>query len=173
MTDDRRAPWWYSGDDEQSGASAAEGPPAPEGDHADVPPDESSSSSGLDWSSLVAGAQRMVDWATERVVVPHAEHDDPAGHPDCVVCRTLVVLRRPAPEPLRILPMYRGSSGSRSGRRPRRPRLSAVGMSIGVDIGGTKILAGIVDEAGNVRATARRPTPATTRMTFSTWLRRS
>lgn len=38
-------------------------------------------------------------------------------------------------------------------------RVGAVGMSIGVDIGGTKILAGIVNEAGEVVSTARRPTP--------------
>ncbi|CAB4857792.1 MAG: ROK family glucokinase [Actinobacteria bacterium] len=31
--------------------------------------------------------------------------------------------------------------------------------SIGVDVGGTKILAGLVDEQGSVVATARRPTP--------------
>jgi glucokinase len=34
-----------------------------------------------------------------------------------------------------------------------------VGLSIGVDIGGTKILAGIVTEDGEVKATARRATP--------------
>jgi glucokinase len=34
-----------------------------------------------------------------------------------------------------------------------------VGLSIGVDIGGTKILAGIVNEEGEVLATARRATP--------------
>jgi len=34
-----------------------------------------------------------------------------------------------------------------------------VGLSIGVDIGGTKILAGLVTDEGEVRATARRPTP--------------
>jgi glucokinase len=34
-----------------------------------------------------------------------------------------------------------------------------VGHSIGVDIGGTKILAGVVDDDGNVLATARRATP--------------
>ena len=32
--------------------------------------------------------------------------------------------------------------------------------SIGVDVGGTKILAGLVDESGRVLRTARRPTPA-------------
>ena len=34
-----------------------------------------------------------------------------------------------------------------------------MGMSIGVDIGGTKILAGTVTEDGEIVATARRPTP--------------
>jgi glucokinase len=34
-----------------------------------------------------------------------------------------------------------------------------VGLSIGVDIGGTKILAGIVTDEGDVVSTARRPTP--------------
>jgi glucokinase len=34
-----------------------------------------------------------------------------------------------------------------------------VGHSIGVDIGGTKILAGVVDDDGNVLSTARRATP--------------
>lgn len=34
-----------------------------------------------------------------------------------------------------------------------------MGLSIGVDIGGTKILAGLVTDEGEVRATARRPTP--------------
>lgn len=34
-----------------------------------------------------------------------------------------------------------------------------MGLSIGVDIGGTKILAGIVTDDGEVTATARRPTP--------------
>ena len=33
--------------------------------------------------------------------------------------------------------------------------------TIGVDVGGTKIAAGVVDEAGNLVATARRETPAT------------
>ncbi len=32
--------------------------------------------------------------------------------------------------------------------------------SIGVDVGGTKILAGLVDDSGHVLTTARRPTPA-------------
>ena len=37
--------------------------------------------------------------------------------------------------------------------------LCGVGMSIGVDIGGTKILAGIVTDDGEIVSTARRPTP--------------
>jgi glucokinase len=35
-----------------------------------------------------------------------------------------------------------------------------VGLTIGVDIGGTKVLGGVVDEDGKVLVTARRPTPA-------------
>ena len=34
-----------------------------------------------------------------------------------------------------------------------------MGLSIGVDVGGTKILAGAVAEDGTIKATARRPTP--------------
>ncbi|MEV6969730.1 ROK family glucokinase [Hamadaea sp. NPDC051192] len=35
-----------------------------------------------------------------------------------------------------------------------------MGLTIGVDIGGTKVLGGVVDETGKVLATTRRPTPA-------------
>ena len=35
-----------------------------------------------------------------------------------------------------------------------------MGLTIGVDIGGTKVLGGVVDENGSVLVTARRPTPA-------------
>jgi glucokinase len=35
-----------------------------------------------------------------------------------------------------------------------------VSLTIGVDIGGTKVGGGVVDESGNVLATTRRPTPA-------------
>ena len=46
------------------------------------------------------GAQRVVEWATERVMAPHAEHQDPADHPECVVCRTMVVLGEPGVAPV-------------------------------------------------------------------------
>lgn len=36
-----------------------------------------------------------------------------------------------------------------------------MGLTIGVDLGGTKIAAGVVDETGKVVAQARRPTPST------------
>lgn len=38
-------------------------------------------------------------------------------------------------------------------------RTSAGGVVVGVDVGGTKVLAGVVDEAGRLLATARRSTP--------------
>jgi glucokinase len=36
-----------------------------------------------------------------------------------------------------------------------------VGLTIGVDVGGTKVLAGVVDEDGVILAKSRRPTPST------------
>mgnify|MGYP006275469025 CR=1 FL=1 len=38
--------------------------------------------------------------------------------------------------------------------------LPAMGLAIGVDVGGTKVAAGLVDDAGAILSTARRPTPA-------------
>ncbi len=36
-----------------------------------------------------------------------------------------------------------------------------MGLTIGVDIGGTKIAAGVVDEEGNILSTFKVPTPTT------------
>src|SRR3954465_4791625 len=36
-----------------------------------------------------------------------------------------------------------------------------MGLAIGVDVGGTKILAGLFDEQGRLSSTTRRPTPST------------
>jgi hypothetical protein len=94
MSTDRRAPWWFSGDDEQEPDPVATPEPAPEPalDSAD---EADGTSSSMDWTALVAGAARMVDWATERVMAPHAEHTDPAEHPDCMVCRTVTLIGDP------------------------------------------------------------------------------
>ena len=89
-----RQPWWYSGDDEEP-LSAPEVDAAGESE----PAATGGGAGGLDWTALVVGAQRVVEWATERVMAPHAEHADPADHPDCVVCRTMVVLGEPGPGP--------------------------------------------------------------------------
>ncbi|MCX6432924.1 MAG: hypothetical protein NTX29_09070 [Actinobacteria bacterium] len=89
--DEVRRPWWYSGDD---GAEPAVGEaPAP------APATESTAGASMDWSSLMAGAQRMVDWATEKVMAPHADHADPAAHPECMVCRTLLLVGESGPAP--------------------------------------------------------------------------
>jgi hypothetical protein len=98
MSSDRRAPWWFSGDDEQEPESVARPDPTPQPtsepalDSAD---EADGTSSSMDWTALVAGAARMVDWATERVMAPHAEHTDPAEHPDCMVCRTVTLIGDP------------------------------------------------------------------------------
>jgi hypothetical protein len=93
-----RSPWWYSGEEE-------EGPPTEPGSREEAEPDDDTSpASALDWGALLTGAARMVDWATSAVMAPHAEHVDPADHPQCVVCRTITLvgdptglLPRPAP----------------------------------------------------------------------------
>lgn len=93
MTGPGRQPWWYSGDDEEPPAADAPGARSAAEDAAGperTPGGESAT--GVDWTALVVGAQRVVEWATERVMAPHAEHAEPAEHPECMVCRTLVVL---------------------------------------------------------------------------------
>ena len=32
-------------------------------------------------------ASTLVEWATDRVMAPHAEHANPAEHPQCLICR--------------------------------------------------------------------------------------
>lgn len=89
MTGDGSRPWWYSGDDESEQQERPE--PAAAG------PGSEPSGSGLgDWSALLSGAVRMVDWATSAVMAPHAEHDDPAEHPTCVICRTITLVGDPS-----------------------------------------------------------------------------
>lgn len=88
-------PWWYSGDEDDAVASVeADAEPDSEPQSAEPQADEppSGEGSGIEWTALLMGAQRMVDWATERVMAPHAEHDVPADHPQCVVCRTMVLI---------------------------------------------------------------------------------
>jgi hypothetical protein len=116
-----RTPWWYSGDGDEYEDSAERVSRAATADVASTQPEgddrssagareegESNGGGARDWTALVVGAQRMVDWATERVMAPHAEHADPREHPDCVLCRTMTVLgdvglRSPAPDPARDL----------------------------------------------------------------------
>ncbi len=93
--DGENRPWWYSGEDGEIAEPSAEPVDEPGADadaEGDGPETGQDSGAGMDWTLLVAGAQRMVDWATEKVMAPHAEHEDPAEHPQCVVCRTLVLV---------------------------------------------------------------------------------
>ncbi len=110
-----RAPWWYSGDegtpDGEDTEGRAAGPVAdaseslwsasPE-DPAGEGPDDSATT--MDWTALLSGAARMVDWATSTVMAPHAEHGDPAEHPQCVVCRTILLVGDPASLASRLSP---------------------------------------------------------------------
>lgn len=80
-------PWWYSGAD-RPGAdrSGSDRPGAEES----PPPDAAAGGPGL--GDLVSMASTLVDWATDRVMAPHADHADPAAHPQCLICRATRVL---------------------------------------------------------------------------------
>ena len=57
-------PWWYSGDE-------AEPPRRPR----------------LDLGALAGTAISLVELARTALLAPHAAHDDPTEHPDCLLCR--------------------------------------------------------------------------------------
>ncbi|MCF8528101.1 MAG: hypothetical protein WAO50_12820 [Candidatus Nanopelagicales bacterium] len=88
MSDSSDTPWWFSGNELPEGESSSES-----SSEATSESTSESSSASIDWMGLLAGATRMVDWAASAVVEPHGEHADPAAHPDCLVCRTLVLVQ--------------------------------------------------------------------------------
>jgi len=42
-------------------------------------------------------ASTVVEWAADRVMAPHAEHGNPAEHPQCLICRATTLLAPGAP----------------------------------------------------------------------------
>ena len=70
-------PWWFSGT-------------AP--DHESEDPSDQSTRGGFSLSFLAAGAQQLVDMAKQAILVPHADHDDPAEHGECIMCRGSLAL---------------------------------------------------------------------------------
>src|SRR5207247_10005678 len=63
--------------------------------------------------------------------------------------------RRPAP-------VDRRRGAAETGREPRvRGGDRPMALTIGVDVGGTKVAAGVVDEGGQILEKVRRPTPST------------
>ena len=85
---DRSTPWWFSGDSAAGESSSGQNPSS------SSPPD-----SGMSLGSLIAGAQQLFDWASELVLAPHADHDDPRQHPDCLVCKGTALVQGVRAEP--------------------------------------------------------------------------
>jgi hypothetical protein len=95
-----RSPWWYSGDEQPPGPQEA----ATEASGSEASGSDEPSARPLvpDWLGLLSGAQRLVEWAADAVLTPHAEHDDPSAHPQCLLCRASLLLgdgRRGAGDP--------------------------------------------------------------------------
>ena len=70
-------PWWFSGT-------------APDRESED--PSEQSTRGGFSLSFLASGAQQLVDMAKQAIHVPHADHDDPSEHGECIMCRGSLAL---------------------------------------------------------------------------------
>lgn len=70
-------PWWFSGSASGRESENSSGQ-SPRG--------------GFSLSSLATGAQQIVDIAKQALLAPHADHDDPSEHGECIVCRGLVAL---------------------------------------------------------------------------------
>jgi hypothetical protein len=77
------APWWFSGDASGDRPSDDAGDRATRG-RFDIP--------GLDLAGLASGAQQLVELARQALLAPHAGHEDPRAHPDCVICRTMAAV---------------------------------------------------------------------------------
>ena len=77
-------PWWFTGTMPDTASAGA-------GDR--------TTGGGFSLSFLASGAQQLVDMAKQAIVVPHADHDDPEQHGDCIICRGQLALgevrRRP------------------------------------------------------------------------------
>ena len=69
-------PWWFSGDETTEHAPGSGG--------------------GVDFGALATGASQVVEWARSLIVAPHAEHDDPREHPQCLICQATRLIGTPA-----------------------------------------------------------------------------
>ena len=80
-------PWWYSaGQSPESDGSGSEGS-SPRATGSDGPAAESPASGAPSLGDFVSMASTLVEWATDRVMAPHAEHANPTEHPQCLICR--------------------------------------------------------------------------------------
>lgn len=104
-------PWWFSGDEPEGAQPDAGGPaerkqpaseqpastpewPEPEQTRPEQTRPEQTGRSGPGIADVIAGVGTLVSWARERVIDPHLEHENPAEHPDCVICRGMTAVSR-------------------------------------------------------------------------------
>jgi len=109
MDDSDERPWWLSRDGDAGGP----GETSDAADHESNAQDRSAGSTpgstqGWDLTSMLGMLGSLAgQWWESSGAGAHAGHDDPADHPDCVICMGLTRLSAStAPEPV-VLPAVR------------------------------------------------------------------
>lgn len=95
MTDDiERPPWWLSGNDDSGSGSAGESSQGP--------------NSSWDVASMLGMVTSMAgQWWAASGASDHPDHGDPSEHPDCVMCKGLLMLGSATTAPAAELPTVR------------------------------------------------------------------
>ena len=93
-------PWWYSGPSPRDDASTAPGASARDEDEDRTQPGWGR----FDIAGLASGAQQLVELARQTLLAPHASHDEPREHPECMICRATAAFGEMRPEPDRASP---------------------------------------------------------------------
>ncbi|MDO8731791.1 MAG: hypothetical protein Q7L55_04360 [Actinomycetota bacterium] len=75
-----KTPWWFSdGESESKGFDLG--------------------GKGFDLGGLASGAQQVLEWARESLITTHQGHVNPADHPQCFMCRAVLLLHPAATDP--------------------------------------------------------------------------
>jgi len=94
MAEQSSSGWWFDQHAARTKVPAADSAQA--GPSESDAQDSSSSAGGINVGALLTGAQQLMEWASELVLAPHADHADPAEHPECLMCKGQSLIASPA-----------------------------------------------------------------------------